>query len=187
MPVSELLRSSLLIYPSRSTDWCRTAFDSICHVTEHDMHGNQLAPRCYWITKWTNKGQSVTVLKHNNLTCYLCCHHLQLNPPLGAPFSGPVKRLDGKSSVGPFCLFSVHFCFLLEGSVTMDCGHFRAGDEGMSTLVVVGSKGGGWAGWYGRGHRKSWSAPGVTWCLGSKREEYRAWRTNMSKCSLHYR
>lgn len=64
-------------------------------------------------------------------------------PSSGAPFSGPVKRLDGKSSVGPFCLFSVHFCFSLEGSVTMDCGHFRAGDEGMSTLVVVGSKGGG--------------------------------------------
>lgn len=72
--------------------------------------------------------------------------------------------------MGPFCLFSVHFCFSLEGRVSVDCGLFRAGDEGTSTLVVVGCKGGGGGvGWYGLGHRQSWSAPGVTWCLGSQR------------------
>lgn len=44
------------------------------------------------------------------------------------------------------------------------------------TLVVVGSKwGGGLVGVMDLGTaRESWSAPGVTWCLGRKREEYRA-------------
>lgn len=68
-------------------------------------------------------------------------------PSSGGPLLGPVKSLDGRSSVGPFCLFSVHFCFSLEGRVSVDCGLFRAGDEGTSTLVVLGCGGVGGVVW----------------------------------------
>lgn len=66
-------------------------------------------------------------------------------PSSGGPLLGACQSLDGGSSVGPFCLFSVHFsCFSLEGRVSVDCGLFMAGDEGTSTLVVLGCWGGGW-------------------------------------------
>lgn len=41
--------------------------------------------------------------------------------------------------MGPFCLFSVHFCFSLEGSVRLDCGHSRVRGRGH-----VDPCGGGW-------------------------------------------
>ncbi len=76
--------------------------------------------------------------------------------------------------MGPFCLFSVRFCFSFEGSVGMDRGHCRVRGEGTLTLVVVGRKG-GLVGVMDLGTaRECWSAPGVTWCLGTKGEEYRA-------------
>lgn len=51
-------------------------------------------------------------------------------PSSGGALLGPVKSFDRGSSVGPFCLFSVWFCFSLEGSVGLDRGHWRVRGRG---------------------------------------------------------
>lgn len=172
---------------SRSTDWRRKCIDSICHVTKHDMHGNQFAPRRFWITKWTNKGPKCNCAAAQQLDLLSPSSSSSTEASSrGGPFPALSRALTGKQRGAILSLFSL-VLFLIAGQCRYRL--WASQGEGTLTLVVVGcrQRGVSWCYGLGRSQREPVYAPGVTWRRGREREEYRAKSTNMSKCCLHYR
>lgn len=172
---------------SRSTDWRRKCIDSICHVSKHDMHGNQLAPRCFWITKWTNKGPKCNCAAATTtwlvISVVIVFHWGLL---WGAPFPALSRALTGEAAWGHFVSFQFGF--------VSHCRAVSVWTVGIAGRGHIDPCGGGsqaegvsWCYGLGRSQGEPVYAPRVTWRLGRVREEYRAKSTNMSKCCLHYR